>query len=268
MRENITKAKRIVVKVGTSTLTHENGKINLARVDKLSEVLSDLMNQGHEIILVTSGAVGVGMNKLKLTTRPKTIRERQAAAAVGQSELMHLYSKFFSEYGHIVAQILLTKDVIDQTHTRDNVINTFETLLEKGIIPIVNENDSVSTDELEFSDNHSFGDNDTLSAIVSTLIKADLLILLSDIDGFYDDDPNINKNAKLIHEVNEISAEVKTSAKGVISNIGTGGMTTKINAANICLDAHINMIIAAGQNPQILYQILKGEQIGTFFYRK
>lgn len=268
MRENITKAKRIVVKVGTSTLTHENGKINLARVDKLSEVLSDLMNQGHEIILVTSGAVGVGMNKLKLTTRPKTIRERQAAAAVGQSELMHLYSKFFSEYGHIVAQILLTKDVIDQTHTRDNVINTFETLLERGIIPIVNENDSVSTDELEFSDNHSFGDNDTLSAIVSTLIKADLLILLSDIDGFYDDDPNINKNAKLIHEVNEISAEVKTSAKGVISNKGTGGMTTKINAANICLDAHINMIIAAGQNPQILYQILKGEQIGTFFYRK
>lgn len=268
MRENITKSKRIVVKVGTSTLTHDNGKINLARVDKLSEVLSDLMNQGLEIILVTSGAVGVGMGKLKLSTRPKSVRERQAAAAVGQSELMHLYSKFFSEYGHIVGQILLTKDVVEDKHSRENVINTFETLLEKGIIPIVNENDSVATEELEFNDNHTFGDNDTLSAIVSTLVKADLLILLSDIDGFYNDDPNLNKNAKLIHEVHEISNDVKNSAKGVISNKGTGGMATKINAASICLNANINMIIAHGQNPQILYQILKGDQIGTLFYSK
>ena len=268
MRKNITEAKRIVVKVGTSTLTHDNGKINLARVDKLSEVLSDLMNQGLEIILVTSGAVGVGMGKLKLNSRPKTIRERQASAAVGQSELMHLYSKFFSEYGHIVGQILLTKDVVEHTHSRENVINTFETLLEKGIIPIVNENDSVATEELEFNDNHTFGDNDTLSAIVSTLVKADLLILLSDIDGFYDDDPNLNKNAKLINEVYEISNDIKNSAKGVISNKGTGGMATKINAAKICLDSNINMIIAHGQNPQILYQILKGEQIGTLFHRK
>lgn len=268
MRENITKAKRIVVKVGTSTLTHDNGKINLARVDKLSEVLSDLMNQGLEIILVTSGAVGVGMGKLKLNTRPKSVRERQAAAAVGQSELMHLYSKFFSEYSHIVGQILLTKDVVEHTRSRDNVINTFETLLEKGIIPIVNENDSVATEELEFNDNHTFGDNDTLSAIVSSLVKADLLILLSDIDGFYNDDPNLNKDAKLIHEVYEISNDIKNSAKGVISNKGTGGMATKINAAKICLDSNINMIIAHGQNPQILYQILKGEQIGTLFHRK
>jgi glutamate 5-kinase len=268
MRENITKAKRIVVKVGTSTLTHDNGKINLARVDKLSEVLSDLMNQGLEIILVTSGAVGVGMGKLKLSSRPKSVRERQAAAAVGQSELMHLYSKFFSEYGHIVGQILLTKDVVEHSHSRNNVINTFETLLEKEIIPIVNENDSVATEELEIYENHTFGDNDTLSAIVSTLVKADLLILLSDIDGFYNDDPNLNKNAKLIHEVFEISNEVKNSAKGVISNKGTGGMATKINAAKICLDANINMIIAHGKNPEILYQILKGDQIGTLFHRK
>ena len=268
MRENITKAKRIVVKVGTSTLTHDNGKINLARVDKLSEVLSDLINQGLEIILVTSGAVGVGMGKLKLSSRPKSVRERQAAAAVGQSELMHLYSKFFSEYGHIVGQILLTKDVVEHSHSRNNVINTFETLLEKEIIPIVNENDSVATEELEIYENHTFGDNDTLSAIVSTLVKADLLILLSDIDGFYNDDPNLNKNAKLIHEVFEISNEVKNSAKGVISNKGTGGMATKINAAKICLDANINMIIAHGKNPEILYQILKGDQIGTLFHRK
>jgi glutamate 5-kinase len=268
MRENITKAKRIVVKVGTSTLTHDNGKINLARVDKLSEVLSDLMNQGLEIILVTSGAVGVGMGKLKLSSRPKSVRERQAAAAVGQSELMHLYSKFFSEYGHIVGQILLTKDVVEHSHSRNNVINTFETLLDKEIIPIVNENDSVATEELEIYENHTFGDNDTLSAIVSTLVKADLLILLSDIDGFYNDDPNLNKNAKLIHEVFEISNEVKNSAKGVISNKGTGGMATKINAAKICLDANINMIIAHGKNPEILYQILKGDQIGTLFHRK
>ena len=268
MRENIVQAKRIVIKVGTSTLTHENGKIHLARVDNLSEVLSDLMNQGLEVILVTSGAVGVGMNKLKLSSRPKTIRERQAAAAVGQSELMHLYSKFFSEYGHIVGQILLTKDVVEHNYSRQNVINTFETLLEKGIIPIVNENDSVSTEELELSDNHSFGDNDTLSAIVSTLIKADLLILLSDIDGFYNDDPNLNKDAYIIHEVHEITSDVQSSAKGVISNKGTGGMSTKINAAKICMEKNIPMIIAHGKNPQILYPILKGEHIGTLFERK
>jgi glutamate 5-kinase len=181
---------------------------------------------------------------------------------------MHLYSKFFSEYGHIVGQILLTKDVVEHSHSRNNVINTFETLLEKEIIPIVNENDSVATEELEIYENHTFGDNDTLSAIVSTLVKADLLILLSDIDGFYNDDPNLNKNAKLIHEVFEISNEVKNSAKGVISNKGTGGMATKINAAKICLDANINMIIAHGKNPEILYQILKGDQIGTLFHRK
>lgn len=268
MRKKIKDAKRIIVKVGTSTLTHENGKINLARIDKLTEVLSDLMNQGLEIILVTSGAVGVGMGKLKLNTRPSSIRERQAAAAVGQSELMHLYSKFFSEYGHIVGQILLTKDVVENEHSRMNVINTFETLLERGIIPIVNENDSVSTEELEFLDNQTFGDNDTLSAIVSTLIKADLLILLSDIDGFYNDDPNLNKNAQLISEVYEVNADVVNSAKGVLSNKGTGGMATKINAARICLKSGINMIIAHGQSPQVLYQILKGEQIGTLFHRK
>lgn len=268
MRKKIKDAKRIVVKVGTSTLTHENGKINLARVDKLTEVLSDLMNQGLEIILVTSGAVGVGMGKLKLHTRPSSIRERQAAAAVGQSELMHLYSKFFSEYGHIVGQILLTKDVVENEHSRLNVINTFETLLERGIIPIVNENDSVSTEELEFLDNLTFGDNDTLSAIVSTLIKADLLILLSDIDGFYNDDPNLNKDAQLISEVFEVNTDVINSAKGVLSNKGTGGMATKINAAKICLNSGINMIIAHGQSPQILYQLLKGEQIGTLFHRK
>jgi len=263
MRTTIQKAKRIVIKVGTSTLTHENGKINLARLDKLAEVLSDLLNQGKQVILVSSGAIGVGVAKMKLAERPHLIRDRQAAAAVGQSELMHLYSKFFGEYSHIVAQILLTKDVLDKEILRNNVLNTFETLLEKEIIPIVNENDPVSTDEIV--GDTSFGDNDTLSALVAKLLKADLLVILSDIDGFYSADPKKDPNATLVSEIDEVTPEIEAKAGGVGSTRGTGGMATKLKAAKVVNTAGIPLIIAQGSKPEILYTILQGEVIGTLF---
>ena len=193
-RKQLKEAKRVVVKVGTSTLTYENGNINLTRIEKLTRILSDMINSGNEVVLVTSGAIGVGVSKLKLKEKPKTIREKQAVAAVGQCELMHIYSKFFGEYSHVVGQVLLTRDVVEDDHIRENVCNTFETLLENGIIPIVNENDTVSIDEIE--NIVRFGDNDNLSAIVASLVKADLLVILSDIDGFYDSDPRSNKEAK------------------------------------------------------------------------
>lgn len=267
MRNHIKQAQRIVIKVGTSTLTHENGRTNLARMEKLAQVLSDLMNQGKEIILVSSGAIAVGLGKMNLTRRPDSIRERQAVASVGQCELMHLYSKFFGEYGHVVGQILLTRDVVEEAHRRTNAINTFETLLEKKVLPIVNENDSVSTDELS-GDNHVFGDNDTLSATVAELVQADLLIILSDIDGFYDADPRKHKDAKIIHSVFEINQTVIDKAGGAGSSRGTGGMATKINAAKITHEAGIDLIIAQGAKPELLYPVLEGEIIGTLFWGK
>ena len=191
LRKQLKEAKRVVVKVGTSTLTYENGNINLTRIERLTRILSDMMNSGKEVVLVTSGAIGVGVSKLKLKERPKTIREKQAVAAVGQCELMHIYSKFFGEYSHVVGQVLLTRDVVEDDHIRENVCNTFETLLENGIVPIVNENDTVSIDEIE--NIVRFGDNDNLSAIVAGLVKADLLVILSDIDGFYDSDQEVMK---------------------------------------------------------------------------
>jgi glutamate 5-kinase len=259
MRASIPLAQRIVVKVGTSTLTHDNGTINLVRMDKLARILSDLVNQGKQIILVSSGAIAVGVNKLKMTKRPTTTPAKQAAAAVGQSELMHLYAKFFSEYGHIVAQVLLTKDVVETQPQRTNVINTFDNLLAKAIIPIVNENDTVATDEIEF------GDNDTLSALVATLIEADLLILLSDIEGLYDADPRQFPTAHLIPTVNAITPEIVALAGGAGTQRGTGGMATKIKAATIATTAHIAMIITDGAHPENLIPILEGQPIGTFF---
>lgn len=259
MRASIPLAQRIVVKVGTSTLTHDNGTINLVRMDKLARILSDLVNQGKQIILVSSGAIAVGVNKLKMTKRPTTTPAKQAAAAVGQSELMHLYAKFFSEYGHIVAQVLLTKDVVETQPQRTNVINTFDNLLAKAIIPIVNENDTVATDEIEF------GDNDTLSALVATLIEADLLILLSDIEGLYDADPRQFPTAHLIPTVNAITPEIVALAGGAGTQRGTGGMATKIKAATIATTAHIPMIITDGAHPENLIPILEGQPIGTFF---
>lgn len=264
-REELHKARRIVVKVGTSTLTYETGKLNFSRIDKLARVLSDLVNQDREVILVSSGAIAVGVGKLKLKERPKTVRGKQAAAAVGQCELMHIYSKSFSEYGHIVGQILLTRDVVEDSHTRQNVINTFETLLEKGVVPIVNENDSVSIDEIEYGEKRVFGDNDTLSAIVAELVKADVLVILSDIDGFYDCDPHKNKSAKILPTIGEITPEIEKCAGGVGSKRGTGGMVTKLSAAKIATGGGTDMILASGSDPDILLDIINGREVGTMF---
>ncbi|OPZ93288.1 MAG: Glutamate 5-kinase 1 [Firmicutes bacterium ADurb.Bin419] len=268
LRESLNKAKRVVVKVGTSTLTYENGKINFTRIDKLVRVLSDLANQEKEMVLVTSGAIGVGVSKLKLQSKPKTVREKQAVAAVGQLELMHIYDKFFSEYGHVVGQILLTRDIVEKHEGREHVINTFETLIEKGIIPIVNENDSVAVDEIESGVNRVFGDNDTLSAMVGELVKADLLIILSDIDGFYDSDPRKNRESKMISVIKEITPDIEKCAGGVGSARGTGGMVTKLSAAKIATAAGIDMVIANGSDPDIIMQIINGDDVGSLFLHK
>ena len=250
-RKQLKEVKRVVVKVGTSTLTYENGNINLTRIEKLTRILSDMINSGNEVVLVTSGAIGVGVSKLKLKEKPKTIREKQAVAAVGQCELMHIYSKFFGEYSHVVGQVLLTRDVVEDDHIRENVCNTFETLLENGIIPIVNENDTVSIDE-----------------IVASLVKADLLVILSDIDGFYDSDPRSNKEAKMLEVVEEVTPELEECAGGAGSNLGTGGMITKLMAAKVSADAGVNMVLANGSNPNILLDILAGKNVGTLFLGK
>ena len=260
-RKEIKDANRIVVKVGTSTLTYANGQINLGRIEKLTRVLADIVNSGKEVTLVSSGAVGVGIGKLKLKEKPTNIREKQALAAIGQCELMHIYSKFFGEYSHTVGQVLLTRDVIEDEHIKQNVCSTFELLLQKGIIPIVNENDTVSIDELE--NIAKFGDNDNLSAIVSVLIDADLLIILSDIDGFYDSNPKENPNAKLIKQIDEITEEIEACAGGAGSSLGTGGMATKIAAARKATDAGVNMVLANGEEPSIISDILSGEEVGT-----
>ena len=265
-RKEIKDANRIVVKVGTSTLTYANGQINLGRIEKLTRVLADIVNSGKEVTLVTSGAVGVGVGKLKLKEKPTNIREKQALAAIGQCELMHIYSKFFGEYSHTVGQVLLTRDVIEDEHIKQNVCSTFELLLQKGIIPIVNENDTVSIDELE--NIAKFGDNDNLSAIVSTLVNADTLIILSDIDGFYDSNPKENPNAKLIKQIDEITEEIEACAGGAGSSLGTGGMATKIAAARKATDAGVNMVLANGEEPSIISDILSGEEVGTLFTAK
>ncbi|WP_294373827.1 glutamate 5-kinase [uncultured Clostridium sp.] len=265
-RESIKNAKRIVVKVGTSTLTYNNGNINLCRIEKMTRVISDIVNSGKEVALVSSGAIGVGVNKLKLKEKPVTIREKQAVAAVGQCELMHIYSKFFSEYSHTVGQVLLTRDVVEDDHIRENVINTFETLLENKIIPIVNENDTVSIDEIE--NIVKFGDNDNLSAVVSVLTNADLLIILSDIDGFYDSDPRSNDDARLLSLVENITPELEECAGGAGSKLGTGGMVTKLTAAKTATNAGVDMVLANGSEPEIIREILEGKEIGTLFVGK
>lgn len=251
--------QRIVVKVGSSTLTHPEGGLNFDKIDRLTMVLSDMKNSGKQVILVTSGAVSAGVSKLGMHRRPNCMKEKQAAASVGQSELMFIYDKFFSQYGQTIAQLLLTKTVLNQDDLRFNATNTLETLLTYGVIPIVNENDSVATDEI------AYGDNDTLSAITAHIINADLLVLLSDIDGLYDDNPSTNPNAKLIPIVNEFIPEIINMAKGAGSKHGTGGMVTKIHAAQIASKYQIPMIIANGKDPKILYDILKNEYRGTLF---
>ncbi|WP_163653577.1 glutamate 5-kinase [Listeria sp. PSOL-1] len=263
MRRTLKNCKRIVIKVGTSTLMHANGNINLRRIESLAMVLSELRNEGKEVVLVSSGAIGVGARKLRLKERPKSIPEQQAVAAVGQSELMHIYSKFFGELGYTVGQVLLTRDVIDYPTSRENVINTLNTLIEQGIIPIVNENDTVSVDEIEHIT--KFGDNDRLSAIVARLVDASLLIMLSDINGFYESDPTQNPLAKMFHEINAITPNLEMLAGGKGSDFGTGGMLTKLAAADYCLKSGQKMILTNGENPKLIFDILDGKKIGTLF---
>lgn len=259
IRKEIASAETIVVKVGTSTITHPTGKLNLMVIERLVRVLSDLRNQGKRIILVTSGAIGVGRAKMGISERPKSTREKQALAAIGQVSLMHIYSKLFNEYGQITSQVLLTKDVLDNGQRERNAINTLEMLFKYNSIPIVNENDTISTEQIEF------GDNDTLSSIVATLIKADLLILLSDIDGLYNKDPRGNSDVRLIPEVYGITDEIVKMCGNTTSQAGTGGMKTKLEAARICLQAGIPMIIANGENPENINKALAGDKIGTIF---
>ena len=258
-------AKRIVVKVGTSTLTYENGKLNLHRIESLCKVLSDLQNSGKEIVLVSSGAIGVGVGKLGLPERPKETSRKQAVAAVGQCELMFIYDKLFGEYNHTVAQILLTRDVMINDHSKQNVINTFQELLAIGIIPVVNENDTVAIDELEGS---NFGDNDTLSAIVADIAEADALVILTDIDGLYDSDPRKNPDAKRIPEVRYIDENIRKMTGGSGSNRGTGGMSTKISAAVVAMEAGIDCYVISGNDPAVLYDLLEGKDVGTRFRAK
>lgn len=251
--------KRIVIKVGTSSLTYDTGKINIRQVELLSQVISDLCHSGCEVALVTSGAIAVGVSKLGFAERPKAIPEKQAAAAVGQSELMSLYGKFFSQYGKDVAQLLLTKNILDNEERKTNAINAFDTLFKWGVVPIINENDVISTAEIKF------GDNDTLSDVVAELIEADLLILLSDIDGLYDKNPAKYPDAKLVPEVLEITDEVMASAGGEGTTRGTGGMVTKLIAAKHATAAGIEMVIANGKDPKIIYDILEGNAVCTRF---
>lgn len=253
---------RIVVKVGTSTIAHSTGLLNIRRVEELCRTLSDLKNAGNEVILVSSGAIGMGAGKLSLKERPTDMATKQAAAAVGQCELMYTYDKLFSEYNHTVAQILLTGDDLKDQHRRANFHSTLFRLLELGVLPIINENDSVATEEI------SIGDNDTLGAIVAVNAEADLLILLSDIDGLYNADPRENENAELLKVVENVDDSVMAFAGKNSTKLGTGGMTTKLNAAKTAAAAGIDMIITNGERPEDLYKILKGEHIGTLFKAK
>ena len=253
---------RIVIKVGTSTLTHASGHLNLRRIEQLVKILSDFKNSGKEIVLVSSGAVSAGIAKLGLDRRPSSLEEKQALAAVGQSDLMNLYSRCFAGYGHTIAQILMTKDVVSDPTRRAITENTFSTLLRMGCVPIVNENDSVSTDELQ-----NFGGNDILSAYVSLVCHADLLLNLSDIDGLFSSDPRKNPDATLIPRVEEVE-DYLSAAGGAGSERGTGGMEAKLRAAQIVTEAGIPMFILNGHNPEVLYDLMDGGHVGTYFVAK
>ena len=253
----------MVVKVGTSTLTHKTGRLNIRRVEALVKTLADLQNAGKQIILVTSGAIGLGVAKLGMTERPSDTPSKQACAAVGQCELMYMYDKQFSDYNLTVAQLLLTKYILLEDRRR-NVENSLRKLLDMGVIPIVNENDTVAIDELELE----VGENDSLAAIVAEIAKAELLVILSDIDGLYDSDPRTNPGAKLIPVVEEITDEIKELAGGAGTKLGTGGMITKINAAEIAVNSGMDMIIINGKNPDNLYWLFEEGKLGTMFKAK
>ena len=250
---------RIVVKIGTSTLAHPTGHLNIRRVEQLCKVMSDIKNAGHEVILVSSGAIGMGVGKLGLRQRPKDIPTKQAAAAVGQCELMYTYDKLFSEYHHTVAQLLITGDDTKNAHRHQNFTNTLNRLLQLGALPIINENDTVATDEIVI------GDNDTLAAIVAKSVRAELLILLSDIDGLYTADPHTHPDAVLLHRVTKVDDSIRSLAGVSSSNQGTGGMVTKLRCAEICMECGCDMVIANGSKPENLYAILEGQDVGTRF---
>ena len=251
---------RIVIKIGTSTLAHHTGRLNIRRAEEIVKAVADLKNQGNEMVIVSSGAIGMGAGKLGLTSKPTDMPTKQAAAAVGQCELMYTYDRLFAEYSHTVAQILLSANDIKHEESYGNFRNTMFRLLEMGALPIINENDTVATQEI-----NSIGDNDTLSAIVAAGIDADLLVLLSDIDGLYTADPHSNPDAKLISEVPELTDEIYALAGGKGSEFGTGGMITKLNAAKICLYAGCDIVIMNGQRPLELYDLIEGKPIGTRF---
>ncbi len=251
---------KIVIKVGTSTLAHATGGLNIRRVEELCRIISDLKNAGHEIILVSSGAIGMGVGKLALKEKPADIPTRQAAAAVGQCELMYTYDKLFGEYHHTVAQILLTGSDFKHEDRYENFQNTMQRLLELRVLPIINENDTIATEEIKV------GDNDTLSAMVAVSVKAELLVLLSDIDGFYTADPHKDPNAKLISEVHELTPEILALAGTEGSMLGTGGMVTKLHAAEICGESGCDMVIMNGEKPQGLYDLFDGRAVGTRFF--
>ncbi len=260
-REQLSRKERIVVKIGSSSLVHTNtGSLDYIKLEKLVRFLCDLRNQGKDVILVSSGAIGVGAKTLGLVERPRTTSLKQACAAIGQGQLMMVYQKLFSEYHQTSAQVLLTFDVITSEERRRNAINTFNELLQLGIIPVVNENDTVATEEIEF------GDNDTLSAIVAALVKADCLVIMSDIDGLYTDDPHYNKEATLISEVEEITDELREMAKGTATGLGTGGMVTKLSAASIATAAGADMVILNGERIGILNDLFHGKDVGTLFH--
>lgn len=261
--KKISERKRIVVKVGTSTLTHKTGRLNIRRVEQLVKTLADLYNAGHEVILVSSGAIGLGMGKLGLRERPKDTKGKQACAAVGQCELMYMYDNLFSNYGITVAQLLLTKYILLEDR-RTNVENSLETLLSMGVIPVVNENDTVAIDELELE----VGENDSLAAIVATIAKADLFIMMSDIDGLFDKDPNSSDDAQMIPVVQEITDEIRGVAGGVTTNVGTGGMRTKIRAVEIAFEAGIDVVLMNGKTPKKLYDLFEDKPVGTLFTKK
>ena len=250
---------RIVIKVGTSSLTYETGKLNIKKIEQLVRVISDLRNRGIEVALVSSGAVGAGVGKLNLPEKPDDTRKKQALAAIGQASLVSMYDRFFAEYGHNTAQVLLTKFTLDEEARYINAKNTFEMMFEYGVIPIVNENDVISTYELEF------GDNDTLSAYIAKLVGAQLLIILSDIDGFYDANPSDNPDAEVIPLITEIDEEIESLAGGAGSRRGTGGMQTKLKAAEMVCSEGIDMVITNGEAPERIYDILDGKPTGTLF---
>lgn len=258
-RKYLKHKNKIVVKVGTSLLAYENGKINLARMEKLVRVLADLRNSGKEVILVTSGAVGVGVGMVGLEERPDDLVKKQALAAIGQVGLMRLYQKFFDEYNTIVAQVLLTRDGIENSLRRKNARNTLHQLIEMGIIPVVNENDTVITDEIEF------GDNDTLSAAVATLVKADLLLILTDTDGVFTADPHIHQSAQKVPKVMKASDDLKNVDVNGTSKLGSGGMASKIAAAELCREHNVDVVIADGTDPSTILDVLEGKDLGTFF---